>query len=172
MVESFVFGFIALLMLGAVALSVFAYTQSGKKSRSALMTYLERRREMPIGCAVSILLVLLVVGAGQAFVSIDASGWFPHYLDTPILMGRSEWLIGEYRRCTATPDGKGSITELECYIDTSGASPDLTSRELPVKYWGRIERPDAERKVEREPTWPWTWRCQRKAESFACWAVN
>lgn len=172
MYEPLVYGFLALLMLGTVGLSFFAYTQRAKKSQSGLMASLERRREMPIGCAVLFVLFLLLVGGLNAFVSIDASGWFPHHFDTPILMGRSEWLIGEYRKCTATPDRKGNIAELECYIDTAGALPDLTSREFAVKYWGRIERPDAERKMERETNWRWLWRCQRKAESFTCWAVN
>jgi hypothetical protein len=47
--------------------------------------------------------------------------------------------------------------------DTSWAAVSKDFHILPVKYFGRIERPDK---------WKISWRCQRNSESLTCKALN
>jgi hypothetical protein len=125
-----------------------------------------------VGIAILLVIGFVVWGMGAV---IDDAGRVPHNHDTPVVI-RHEWLVGEYRKCmmvTTTPpvqDMKYSAAQLselpklyctDDILDTVTPREDIRAHLLPVKYWGRIDRPDS---------WLIEWRCQRKEESLLCWA--
>jgi hypothetical protein len=128
-------------------------------------------------------IIFLFVG----FHQLNESGYFAHDHDTPVWI-KGSWMVGEYRKCSMmqktkayTPQEAQTFPRLLCSDDPS--SPDVLSdflasapaadinwsivgksfHELPVKYYGRIDRSDPPNS---------DWRCQRLNGSLECKALN
>lgn len=121
-----------------------------------------------LGKVLRVLFTLAFVGfmAFGGYAWVDELGWISHTKDTDILLDQN-WIIGEYRQCLAAPDDSGAILHLIC-TNEFGSKP--TYHTLPVHFWGRIKRRDIRVKIRSSGSWDW--RCQRKNESVACWAIN
>jgi hypothetical protein len=140
---------------------------------------------------VGVLVVLYSAGAALvgAYQVLNHGGWIAHSRDTPVWI-QGDWLVGEFRECnmlTTTPfvDGEhyspeelAHLPRLFCNSGVDGywkyasafegtdASWQAVSKDfhtLPVKYFGRLERPGK---------WLVSWRCQRKDDSLTCKALN
>jgi|GEM_PF-6604810 len=116
---------------------------------------------------VAALILSLVVGI---YGSIDRSGFIPHTATVDLYM-KGEWLVGENRQCQAFGfwDSKHlGIKTIFCPGDAETLSQTQTPHNLAIKFWGRIERPDAD-----SATWPnFEWRCTRQSDGFTCYALN
>jgi hypothetical protein len=123
------------------------------------------------------------------YMSANQEGYIPHSHDTPVWI-QGDWLVGEYRECnmlTTTPvvEGEHYSSEALAHLprlfcnsstdgywkyasafegtDTSWAAVSKDFHILPVKYFGRLDRPDK---------WLVSWRCQRNSDSLTCKALN
>jgi len=153
--------------------------------------FLERHETLRVVAKVLAYVALLFVVAlvYASYQTLDNAGWITHNHDTPVWI-QGDWLVGEYRVCnmlTTTPVVQGEhysseelahLPRLFCngsddgYWKYAGAfeGTDLrwsaVSKDfhiLPVKYFGRLERPDH---------WLISWRCQRNSDSLTCNALN
>lgn len=123
---------------------------------------------------------------------VDESGRLVHHHGTPVWI-HGDWLVGEYRECdmiTTTPmveglrysneelehlprlycseisSGFGAYTEAfvaSGSADTNWSAIGKNFHVMPVRYFGRLERPGKFRV---------NWWCQRNAESLTCKALN
>jgi hypothetical protein len=119
----------------------------------------------------------------------DDFGYVPHEHDTPVWI-RGDWMVGEYRDCnmlTTTPVMEGQhysadelshLPRLYCAevsdgfwnyagafegTDTGWPKVSKDFHMLPVRYFGRLERPEK---------WLVSWRCQRLSASLKCKAID
>jgi hypothetical protein len=129
--------------------------------------------------------VFLFVG----YTQLNESGYLAHNHDTPVWI-KGNWMVGEYRECnmlTTTPavegshysaeqlttfprlfcaegsDGLAQFSDALPGTDASWAAIGKDFHILPVRYYGKIERPDR---------WKVDWRCQRLSGSLECKALN
>jgi hypothetical protein len=134
-------------------------------------------------------LISLALTLILGYQALDRAGYILHHHDTPVWI-EGEWMTGEFRDCqmlTTTPVVEGqsySTTELEhlpklfCSstgdsffvygaahqgTDTSWEGIGKDFHVLPVRYFGRLERPER---------WLIRWRCQRATESLSCKALT
>lgn len=116
---------------------------------------------------VRFLVLLFAVAAGSVggYKFLDSAGRVLHTSDTNFVIGQTEWLPGEYRECSAFAKPDGSIASLDCEQLFWDFSKPTSLHMFPTRYWGRIQRPEKARK-------DWRWRCQRRSDSVACWALN
>jgi len=114
-----------------------------------------------------VVLVAVVLGGALAFVSLDDGGWISHEQDNRVAIS-GNWMAGEVRECSAMPDARGEIYLLNCLNDGEGDQALVTVHTFLVRYWGKTTRPDLKSKSSAI----WKWRCQRKAESVTCKAIN
>ncbi len=96
----------------------------------------------------------------DAYMHVDSAGWIPHTSDTQV-MTYGDWWPNETKTCYGSLGRDGTQTLLNC------SEQDGTIRELSVKYWGRISRP--ERSSEQPLI---TWKCKKGANSLVCCAQN
>jgi hypothetical protein len=141
----------------------------------------------PVGKAAALFFaVILVVVVGN---QLNEEGYFRHNHDTPVWI-KGNWLQGEYRQCnmlTTTPafagsrysaeelttfprlfcaegpDGLAQFSDALPGTDASWAALGKDFHILPVRYYGKIERPDR---------WKVDWRCQRLSGSLECKALD
>jgi hypothetical protein len=111
------------------------------------------------------------VALSGSFDSLNRAGWVPHTRTVNLYM-QGDWLEGENRTClgvqTQVAKGKpAEITRLICPVEYLGD----TSHNLPVRFWGRVSRPNAQHSDE-----PWgsrfRWNCTRNGDGFVCKAIN
>lgn len=119
--------------------------------------------------AAAAVLGLAVILAGYG--GLDDAGRISHRQDTALYLGTGAWPAGEYRDCAAFPTTDGSILFLGC---VAGTEDYANSQTHPVKYWGKIRRPDRSAAMRIDPADnAWRWRCQlNKKDDITCWAVN
>ena len=109
-------------------------------------------------------LSLLVNGSKQLHDDLDTAGLVSHSADTEVMLA-GDWMTGEYKTCRAIlvygrqteQDGPGP----HLYCTNDEEKPFHT---LPVKYWGRLERPGT------AGVQTIAWKCQRSADGLTCWA--
>jgi len=115
--------------------------------------------------------VAVVVGVSLCVAipaALDNTGWLPHERTTAMYFGAAAWRPGAYRDCVALPTQDGSMLFLGC---VAGAESYLTPEPTRVVFWGKIKRPDRYQAAMSDLS-AWKWRCLRKKDSVACWAVN
>ncbi len=115
----------------------------------------------PVLTIISVLLVLIIVHRVS-----DREGWISHDRDTPVFMPSDNWMVGEFRECemqVITEDDHRTYF-LDC------ASREGKLHELPVKYWGRLDR---EGHFDEATGFRFLhWRCQRLSDSLVCKAID
>src|SRR5205085_11113301 len=62
------------------------------------------RARIAIGLVV--LMVGLTMGVARA---ADRAGWVPHRQETTVYFGRSDWAVGQERKCIALPESDGAV---------------------------------------------------------------
>jgi len=102
-----------------------------------------------------------------ASLVMDEGGWWLHSHDTPTYIN-GNWMVGEYRECTMGYQQTSFQLSLDCQqrgpMDKWNQLFDgVSSHVIPIKYHGKIERPDRSL---------FQWRCQRNESSATCWALN
>jgi len=81
---------------------------------------------------------------------------------------KGDWLVGENRECQAfqyTEDSKLSVKSMFCPEDANAFE---TPHNLTIKFWGKVERPDA----PHESRATLQWKCTRQSDGFTCFALN
>lgn len=140
------------------------------------------------------ILAFLVVIALYGYQTLDRAGYVAHNHDTPVWIA-GDWMVGEYRLCdmpvktTRLFCGKDTVAGhgIPGFVDsvseadadkaleagmTRNSQTDLTPLEkyfhvLPVRFNGRLERPERDRDGE-----VLSWRCQRERDSLTCNALD
>jgi hypothetical protein len=114
-----------------------------------------------------LVILAIVLGCAVAFALLDGSGWISHKQENRVAIS-GNWMTGEVRDCSATPNTRGEIYLLNCLNDGEGDEALVTVHSFPVRYWGKTVRPD----LYSEPNVSWKWHCRRMAESVTCRSVN
>jgi hypothetical protein len=121
----------------------------------------------------AVLTILFLVFCSSVVVLIrdnDLSGWISHTKNIDIYMS-GDWLVGENRNCRGVQNrSDGSrpfIASIYCPEDVETK----ISHNVPVRFWGRVSRPDATLTDEVTGIKD-TWQCIRESDSFVCKAIN
>jgi hypothetical protein len=117
----------------------------------------------------------LKTGYDRAWMSADSAGFVRHSRITPVVL-TNDWMVGEYRACTANTDYLGGeIDSLSCLVDGQSDWQADPVHHLPVHYWGRVVRLDHVHSAfgpDQAVSIDWKWSCQRERTSLKCWAIN
>ncbi len=116
-----------------------------------------------IGASVVILLVL------AGYHSVDEAGWIPHRATVLVSFEKGrQWMEGEARHCSLYPLKPIGMLYCEWLV----SPPEGESHDLPVKFYGRVDRDKA------LPPEHNNWRCQRQklgllqSDVLTCWALD
>jgi hypothetical protein len=111
--------------------------------------------------------VIFIIGSGIAYVVDNVENWGVvwHTKQVPVHIS-GNWMQGEYRKCTTSPNDKGEFDTLYCNDRITESAPHTMS----VDFHGPVVKGQedmiAYRRNGQSP--PWEWTCRRKSDSIVC----